>query len=165
MTPELAAALAIVLATVGALGIVVPVLPGSITVAAALLVWALWGGSPWGWVAVGVGVVLVAAGAASSWVLTGRTLKRRDIPQWPVVVGLVAGVVGLFLLPGLGFVLGFLVGVVVSEFARVRDLRVALATSWHMVKAIGVGVLVELACGLVACSVLAASIITRFVSV
>ena len=52
-----------------------------------------------------------------------------------------------------------------SEFARVRDLRVALATSWHMVKAIGVGVLVELACGFVACSVLAASIITRFVSV
>ena len=31
-----------------------------------------------------------------------------------------------------------------------------------MIKAVGVGVLVELACGLLAASVLAASIITRF---
>ena len=162
MTPELTAALAIVLALVGTTGIVVPVLPGSVTIAAALLVWALWGGSPWGWVAFAVGVVLVVVGAASSWILTGRTLKRREIPQWPVIVGLVAGVVGLFVLPGLGFVIGFVAGVVVSEFIRVRDLRVAVDTSWSMIKAVGVGVLVELACGLLAASVLAASIITRF---
>lgn len=165
MTPELTAVLAIVLALIGTTGIVVPVLPGSVSIAAALLVWAVWGGSPWGWVACAIGMTLVATGAASGWFLTGRTLKRREIPQWPVVVGLIAGVIGLFLLPGLGFIIGFVAGVLLSELVRVRDLKVALDTSWSMVKAVGVGVLVELACGLLACSVLAASIITRFVFV
>lgn len=47
MTPELTAVLAIVLALIGTTGIVVPVLPGSVSIAAALLVWAVWGGSPW----------------------------------------------------------------------------------------------------------------------
>ena len=162
MPAELVAVIAVVLAVVGTAGIVVPVLPGSLTVAAALLVWAIWGGSPWGWIAFGVGLTLLAVGGSASWFLTGRTLARREIPQWPIIVGVVAGVVGLFLLPGLGFVIGFVLGVVASEFARVRDVRQAVATSWHMVKAVGLGMLVELGCAVLALSVLAASVITRF---
>lgn len=162
MPAELVAVLAVVLAVVGVVGIVMPVWPGSLTVGAALLVWAIWGGSPWGWVAFGLGAVLLVAGATASWVLTGRSLKQRQIPQWPVVVGLVAGVAGMFVLPALGFVIGFVVGVLVSEFARVRDVALAWGTSWAMIKAVGLGMLVELGCAVTACGVLATSVFTRF---
>ncbi len=159
----LAAVAALALALLGVVGIVMPVLPGSLTVAAALLVWALWGGSPWGWVAFGVGAVLVAVGASASWVLTGRKLRERRIPQWPIVVGLVAGVVGMFVLPVLGFLVGFVVGLLLGEYIRVRNLRAAVETSWAMVKAVGAGILVELTCGLAAVAVLGASVGTHFV--
>jgi len=157
-----AAVVAALLAGVGVLGIVVPVLPGSLTIIGALLVWAWWGSSPWGWVAFGVGAVLVVAGMLASWVLTRRDLKARAIPQWPVLVGVGAGIVGMFVLPGFGLVLGFVAGLLLSEYARVRDWRAAVDTSWVAVRAIGVGMLVELACGLLAASVLAASILTAF---
>lgn len=139
-----------------------PVWPGSLTVAAALLLWAVLGGSPWGWVAFGLGAVLLAVGAAASWFLTGRSLKERQIPQWPIVVGLLAGVVGMFVLPALGFVIGFVIGVLASELTRLRDVRQAWDTSWAAIKAVGAGMLIELACAVTACGLLAASVITTF---
>ena len=165
MDPALLAAVAAAaLAVVGVIGIMVPVLPGSLTIIAALLVWAWWGSSPWGWVAFGVGGVLVVAGMLASWVLARRDLKAREIPQWPVLVGLASGIVGMFVLPGFGLVVGFVAGLLLSEFARVRDWRRAVDTSWVAVKAIGLGMLVELACGLIATSVLAASILTSYLA-
>lgn len=158
----LTAVAAAALAVVGVLGIIVPVLPGSLTIIVALLVWAWWGSSPWGWVAFGVGSVLVVAGMLASLLLARRDLKAREIPQWPVLVGLAAGIVGMFLLPGFGLLIGFVAGLLLSEYARVRNWRLAVDTSWVALKAIGVGMLVELTCGLVAASVLAASILTAF---
>ncbi len=158
----IAAVIAVALTMVGVLGIVIPVLPGSLTILGALLVWGLWGDSTWGWLAFGLGAAFVAVGMASSWILTGRALKQREIPQWPVIVGLVAGVLGMFVLPGLGFILGFIAGVMISEYLRVRDFGTAVTTSWAMVKAVGVGILVELTCGLIAATVLALGIISHF---
>ena len=65
VTPELAAVLALLLAAVGVVGILLPVLPGSLTVGAGLLVWALFGGSSWGWVTFGGGAVILAVGATA----------------------------------------------------------------------------------------------------
>lgn len=163
VTPEIAAVFALLLAAIGVAGVVVPVLPGSLTVGAGLLVWALFGGSSWGWVTFGGGAVMLAVGATASWVLTGRSLRRREIPQWPVVVGVVAGIAGMFLLPALGFVVGFVVGVLASEVARLRDLRAAWETSWAMIKAVGIGMLVELGCAATASGILAISVFLRFV--
>ena len=155
------AVLAALLAAAGVVGIVVPVLPGSLLVAGGLLAWALWGGSSWGWIALAVGVLLLVLGASAQYVLTGRTLKEKQIPQRSVVVGLVCGAVGLFVIPGLGLVIGFVAGLLLSEFARVRDLRTALSTSWTALKSVGVGMLVELGCALAAATVLAASIVSH----
>lgn len=163
MTAELIAALvAVALALVGLAGIVLPVLPGSLAVGIGVLVWAIWGGSPWGWVAFGLGALLLALGALSSWLLTGRSLQTRKVPKWPVVVGLAAGVVGLFVLPGLGLPIGFVLGLLVAEWYRLRDLRAAVDTSWATVKALGLGILVELSCAMLAVILLAASILTAW---
>ena len=165
MPPDvLAATAAVLLAVVGLVGIMVPVVPGSLTIVAGLLVWAWWGGSPSGWLVFGLGGVCVLAGMAASWVLTGRSLKARAIPQWPILVGLAAGVVGMLVLPFLGFVLGFAGGVLVSEYVRVRDVHAALTTSVALIKAVGVGLVIELGLGLIAVTALLVSVGFHFLS-
>ncbi|MFV0430034.1 MAG: DUF456 domain-containing protein [Arachnia sp.] len=161
MTPEVLAAIAaVLLALVGMVGIVFPVLPGSIVVAVGALIWALWGASPWGWVAFGCAAAFLAAGAASSWFLTGRSLKRRQVPQWPIAIGIVVGIIAMFLMPGIGLPVGFVVGLLAAEWFRLRDFGKALATSWETVKALGLGIVVELGCAMTATMITAVSIAT-----
>jgi uncharacterized protein YqgC (DUF456 family) len=133
----------------GVAGTVIPVLPGSILIGLSLLAWAIWGGAgTTGWVVFGVGLVFVLAGMAASAVLTGRRLKQHSIPSRSVVAGLVLGVVGMFVIPVVGLVLGFAAGLLFSETHRTRDFRAAVTSSWAALKATGLGLIVEfgLAC-------------------
>ncbi|MFJ5862101.1 DUF456 domain-containing protein [Pseudarthrobacter sp. NPDC092439] len=134
---------------VGVAGTVIPVLPGSILIGAALLTWAIWGGAGTvGWVVLAVGMLFVAAGMAASAVLTGRKLKQHAIPGHSIVVGIVAGVVGMFIIPVAGLFIGFAAGLLLSEVARTRNLGTAATSSWAALKATGLGMLAEfgLAC-------------------
>ncbi|MDF9752956.1 DUF456 domain-containing protein [Arthrobacter sp. NPDC056886] len=134
---------------VGVAGTIIPVLPGSILIGASLLAWALWGGAgTTGWVVFGIGLVFVLAGMAASAVLTGRKLKEHSIPSRSVVVGLVLGVAGMFIIPVVGLFVGFAAGLLLSELQRTRVLGTAVASSWAALKATGFGMIVEfgLAC-------------------
>jgi len=134
---------------VGVAGTIIPVLPGSILIGASLLAWALWGGAgTTGWVVFGIGLVFVLAGMAASAVLTGRKLKEHSIPSRSVVVGLVLGVAGMFIIPVVGLVVGFAAGLLLSELQRTRAFGTAVASSWAALKATGFGMIVEfgLAC-------------------
>ena len=134
---------------VGVAGTIIPVLPGSILIGASLLAWALWGGAgTTGWVVFGIGLVFVLAGMAASAVLTGRKLKEHSIPSRSVVVGLVLGVAGMFIIPVVGLFVGFAAGLLLSELLRTRALGTAVASSWAALKATGFGMIVEfgLAC-------------------
>lgn len=163
MTVEALAALAaIILALVGLVGIVFPILPGSILVGAGALVWAIWGASGWGWVAFGVAALVLVVGAAGSLLLTGRSLQRRQVPKWPVTVGIVLGIAGMFLLPGVGLPVGFALGLLLAEWYRMRSFRRAAVTSWETVKALGLGIVIELGCAMVATSTLAVSVATAW---
>ncbi|PPG39215.1 DUF456 domain-containing protein [Pseudoclavibacter sp. RFBA6] len=161
--PVIAAIVAVVLAIVGVIGIIVPVLPGSITIVIGFLVWAIFAGSWPVWVAFGVGAALLITGMIIGWVLTGRGLKKKQVPNRSVLIGLAAGIVGLFVLPAFGLPIGFAAGLVASEYARVREFRAALDSSWTAVKALGLGMLIELMCALVATTILALSIFLHFI--
>lgn len=104
--------------------------------------------------AFGIAAVLLLIGAVSSWLLPGRSLQQRAVPQWPVVVGVVAGVVGVFVLPGFGLPVGFALRLLLAEWYRLRDFRKAVATSWATLKALGLGILLELSCAMVAVALL-----------
>ncbi|WP_434621708.1 DUF456 domain-containing protein [Arthrobacter sp. A5] len=128
---------------VGAAGVVIPVLPGSILIALSLLAWALAVASPVGWVVFAVGLVLVTAGMLSSAVLTGRTMRRRQIPGRSVLAGLALGIAGFFIIPVVGLLIGFAAGLFLSELARQRGLAPALSSSLAALKATGLGILAE----------------------
>lgn len=136
---------------VGLIGIIVPILPGSITIIIGLLIWALVIGGPIGWTVFAVGAACCLAGMTVTYVLTGRVMRRESIPNRSVLIGLICGVVGMFVLPALGLPIGFILGLFLSELARVRNARTAVKTSWQALKATGLGMLIEfgLACAAV----------------
>lgn len=159
---QVIAVVAVLLTIVGVTGIVVPVVPGSLSVIAGLLAWAIWGGAgTLGWVVFGIGTALVLAGMSAQYLITGRGLKRRNIPSRSVVIGLVSGVVGLFVLPFFGLPIGFAAGLLLSEWWRVRDWKAALSSSWAALKSVGLGLLVELACALAAATTLLVGVLTH----
>ena len=105
---------------VGLVGILVPVLPGSILVLAAILVWALCtSAAPTAWVVFAVAAALLVAGAVVKYAVPGRRLKDAGIPASTQWVGAALGVVGFFVVPVVGLFLGFVLGVYLAEHRRV----------------------------------------------
>ena len=155
------AALAI---AVGCVGIIVPVLPGSILIGIAALVWAFVIGGVPGWVTFGIVLVLVGIGMASSWVLTGRKLKSMNVPTSTLLVSGIAAVVGFFVVPVVGLLLGFVLGLFLMEYLRIKDGKAAWNSSWQIIKAAGIGIIVEFSCAALAAGVFAGGVIWHFVT-
>lgn len=131
---------------VGLTGIVLPIIPGSITILIGSLVWAIVLGG-WTWLAFAIIAIFCVAGMTCSYVMTGKRLKDNDVPMWPILVGIAAGIIGIFVIPYAGLLIGFLVGLYGAEWFRRRDMKLAWETSWIALKALGIGLTLELLCG------------------
>ena len=130
---------------VGVVGVVLPVLPGLLLAWAAGLVW-VWqdGGGP---VRVAVGVVLtllLVAGTTAKYVLPARSASSAGAPRSTMLAGVVGAVAGFFLIPVAGVVVGGVGAVYVAELRRLRDGRAAARSTWAVLGAVGIGMLVEL---------------------
>jgi uncharacterized protein len=134
---------------VGLVGIVVPVLPGSVLVLAAVLVWSWQTGGSTAWIVFAVVLVVLAIGTVVKYAVPGRSLKAAGIPGWTQLAGAVLGIVGFFVVPVVGLFLGFVLGVYLAELARIGH-PAAWPSTKHALKAVGVSILIELAAALVA---------------
>jgi uncharacterized protein YqgC (DUF456 family) len=136
---------------VGLVGIVVPVLPGSVLILAAVVVWAVAAGTTTGWVVLGAVTVLLAAGTVVKYAVPGRRLRAVGVPTRTLLTGGVLGVVGFFVVPVVGLLVGFVAGVYLSEVQRLGRER-AWPSTRAALHAVGLSVLIELAAGLLAAS-------------
>ena len=127
----------------GIAGIIVPVLPGSILVLGAILVWALELGTSTAWVVFALCATLLAGGSVVKYVLPGRRLKASGVPNRTLLVGAVLAFVGFFVVPVVGLFIGFVVGVYLAERTRVGAAR-AWPSTVGALKAVGVSLLIEL---------------------
>lgn len=152
------------LLAVSVAGTVYPVLPGSLLAILTLLGWAWMLGGPPAWICAGIGTGLAVAGWSASAVLTGRALKRQQIPRGTILVAVAVGIVGTFLIPVVGLFVGFGLGLLLAEYARRRDLASALRASAATLKSTGLGILVEFGCAALAGSVWAIGVIWHFAS-
>ncbi|ABL82462.1 MULTISPECIES: DUF456 domain-containing protein [unclassified Nocardioides] len=147
MSPtEVLVALAI---AVGLVGILVPVLPGSILVVGAVLAWAWATGGATAWVVFAVATTLIAAGTVVKYLVPGRRLQEAGIPASTQWVGVGLGVVGFFVVPVVGLVLGFVLGVYLAELRRVGSAR-AWPSTVHSLRAVGLSIVIELGAALAA---------------
>ncbi|HQR26761.1 MAG TPA: DUF456 domain-containing protein [Nocardioides sp.] len=142
---EVAVGLAIL---VGLVGIVVPVLPGTILIAGALLVWATESGDPTAWLVTGLALAVLAVGAVVKYALPGKQLKAA-VPTETLLVGSLAALAGFFVIPVVGALVGFPIGVYVAERVRVGR-TAAWPSTKAALRAMGVSLLIEFVAGLLA---------------
>jgi uncharacterized protein YqgC (DUF456 family) len=142
--------------------IIVTVVAGVLLALVTLIAWGWVLGSAASWTAAGIGAVLVCVGWSASALLTGRKLKREKIPRRSILVAVLAGIVGMFVIPLFGLLIGFAAGLFVSEYVRVGDSRTALRSSLEALKATGLGMLVEFAMVALAGSVWTIGVIVHF---
>ena len=129
---------------VGILGIVVPILPGALLSLAAVLVWALLERSATGWIVFAVAAVLIGASQVVKYVVPERRLRESGVPRRSIIIGVLLGIVGFFVIPVVGMFIGFPVGVYASERQRLRTHADAWTSTKHALKATGLSILIEL---------------------
>ena len=143
---------------VGIAGTIVPVLPGTLVVGAAILVWAVAEGGA-AWLVAGIAVAVLAVGTAVKYLVPGRRLAAAGVPGRTLLAGGLVGVVGFFVVPVVGLPLGFIGGIYLAELLRLRDPAQAWPSTWHAMKAAGLSMLIELAAALLATSVWALGVV------
>lgn len=132
----------------GLVGIVLPVLPGLLLMWAAGLWWTIAdGGGVTRWVVLGVLTALLVLGTVTKYVLPARSAAARGAPVSTLVIGALAAVVGFFVIPVVGLLIGGIAGIYLAEYARLRDGGQAWTSTRAALVAIGIGVLVELTAG------------------
>lgn len=143
----LATVLAVIAIVVGLAGIVVPVLPGVLLIWGAVLGWAYAVGfTPW-WTLALAATVVYGLGLVAQALVPGRRMQRAGIPNATLVIGVVAAVVGFFVVPVIGFALGFVLGVWLAEVARV-GLQASKSSTVHALKAAALSYGIEFLTGL-----------------
>lgn len=137
---------------VGLVGIVVPVLPGTMLILGAVLVWTVLEGTGPAWTVFAVVTTLLVAGTVVKYAVPGRRLRTAGVPNRTLWSGALLGLVGFFVIPVLGLFLGFVAGVYLAESQRLGR-EAAWPSTRHALLAVGLSVLIELAAGLFAATV------------
>lgn len=135
---------------VGLAGILVPLLPGTLLVWAAIAVWAYIEHTTVSWVVLGVATAVLGAGILVKYLWPARRMRAADVNGRTLAAGAVLGVVGFFVIPVAGLLVGFVLGVYLAELVQRRDQRRAWASTVHAVKGVALSVGVELAAALLA---------------
>ena len=131
---------------VGLVGIVVPLLPGTLLVFGAIAVWAAIEHNVTSWVTLGVVAALIAVSTMIKFLWPARRMRAAEVSTWSLVTGAVLGIIGFFVIPVLGLVIGFVLGIYLAELARRRNQRAAWTSTVHALKGVVLSVGVEL-CG------------------
>lgn len=135
---------------VGLVGIVVPVLPGGLLVIAAIGVWAYVESTVASWVTFGIAGAMFGAAEIIKYTWPVKRMRQAQVRTSVLVIGALAGIVGFFVVPVIGLLIGFVAGVFAAELAIRRDFIRAWASTVHALKGVALSVGVELAGALLA---------------
>jgi uncharacterized protein YqgC (DUF456 family) len=138
---------------IGLIGVVVPLLPGTMLIFGAVLVWALFEQTLAGWVTLAVVTVLVAVTTAVKYLWPVQRMRRAEVSNTSLVIGGVLGIVGFFVIPVLGLPIGFVGGIYLAELLRRQDQRLAWTSTVHALKGVALSMLVELTGALAAAGI------------
>ncbi len=129
----------------GIVGVVVPVLPGAVLAWAAIAVWSVAVGSATAWAVLAVATLLIGGAQLVKLLVPGRRLRDAGVPRQSIVAGLLLAAVGFFVVPVVGFFVGFPLGVYVEERRRLGWHGAAWHSTREALRAMGLSILIELA--------------------
>lgn len=134
----------------GLVGTVVPVVPGLmllfVATAGTLLLQGVTGAA---WLAVAALATLAVGGTIASALLPARRAAADGAPRRSLAVALAGAIVGFFVIPVVGLVVGGALGLLVAEQRRLGDWGPAWTSARGVLGAYGLGVLLELLVGCV----------------
>lgn len=133
---------------VGIIGTIVPLLPGlPIVWAAALVYGVVEGFGAIGWVSFALITIVGIAGMVAAFVVPQRRVQAGGAPFSTTVVGIIGAVIGFFVIPIIGIVVGGVVGVFLAERARTGDWNEAWASTKNALVGFGIGALIQMGAG------------------
>ena len=132
----------------GLVGIVVAAIPGLILIWAAVGIWAFVEQSFIGWLIFALATFLAVAGQVAKYLIPGKRLKEAGIPTRSLLLGGLLSLIGFFVIPIVGFIIGFVLGVYLSERVRLGAHEQAWPTTIHALRAAGLSIVIELTAGL-----------------
>lgn len=138
---------------IGIVGIIVPILPGSILILAAIGFWAWMVGTGTSWLVFGIAAAILVITAVIKYTWPGQKMRDAGVPTMSIVVGALFGIVGFFVIPVLGLFIGFVLGVFIVELGRSHGAAEAWDSTWHAVKAVALSTLLELLGALLAAGI------------
>ncbi|MER5461040.1 DUF456 domain-containing protein [Streptomyces sp. NPDC002668] len=135
----------------GLLGVLVPGVPGPWLIWAAMLWWSLHEQSGLAWALLVGSTVVLLVTQVVVWLLPPRRLRGVGVTRRMAMFAGAGALVGFFLVPVVGGILGFIGGIYGSERQRLGGHGPAMTSTRAVMRAVGTSVLVELfACLLVA---------------
>jgi uncharacterized protein len=137
-----------ILILVGIVGIVIPVIPGLLLAVLGVLLWAYETGGATAWTFFGACLAIYLAGVAIQFLVPGKRLRQQGVKTSTLLLAVVLGIIGMFVIPIVGFVLGFVLGIFLVEQGRSRDRAQAWARTRHAVRAVLTSMGIELCAGL-----------------
>lgn len=143
---------------VGLAGIVIPILPGTLLMAVAMVAWAAEHDGQAAWGFVGAALVVLAIGQVVKYLLPGRQLKAT-VPSSTLILGGVGAIVGFFVIPIVGALAGFPIGVYVAERMRVGG-EAAWPSTKAALRAVGLSIFIEFVAGLLSVAIWLAAVAT-----
>lgn len=147
MNAELVVGVAIL---VGLIGVVVPVLPGSLLVIVAIGGWAYATATASAWTVFAIAAALIVVAGVVKYAWPGKRLVDAGVPRSSLLAGGLVGIVGFFVIPVVGLPIGFIGGTYAAEYAQQRAHRPAWRATVEATKAAGLSMLIELAGALLA---------------
>lgn len=129
----------------GVVGIVVPALPGLAIIWASTALWAWDRGLPGAWWIFAIATIWYAAGLVLQYLIPGKRMKSAGVRTSTLVLAVLCAIVGFFVIPVIGSIVGFVGGIFAVEFARARAMDQAWTSTKHALTAVGVSMGIELA--------------------
>jgi uncharacterized protein len=143
----------------GIVGVVLPVLPGALLVWAAIAVWALAVGSTTAVAVLVVATLLIGGAQVVKLLVPGRRLRDAGVPRRSILAGLLLAAVGFFVVPVVGFFVGFPLGVYLEERRRLGLHASAWRSTREALRAMGLSILIELSATVLAAGVWVAAVL------
>ncbi|MDO4606826.1 MAG: DUF456 domain-containing protein [Bowdeniella nasicola] len=133
-----------IVCALGIAGSLVQLWPGMLLVAAAVTVWGITVGGAWGWGLAIIALVCFALIAIGKYLWAGKRLTSAGVPKSSLIVALVCGLVGFFVIPVAGAFVGFALGIWASEYKRLNSFTGAKESTVTALTSMGLIILLEL---------------------
>lgn len=128
----------------GLIGVVVPVLPGLLLIWTGVLLWALTEDAGAAWWVLGMVTVLYAVGAVVEYLVPGQRMRRAGVRTSTLVLGVISAIVLGVIIPVIGALIGFPLGIYVVQRLRRGSHQEAWRATVAALRAIGLNIVIEL---------------------